>query len=158
MPAFTDQEGDIVIATDGTLKKGKGGVAYIINSANTPGTLKETLPVAGDGRQLTSYRTEIFGILGALLMLKELLQIQSTGWKHLTGTMWCDNKGAVQKFNDLEDETPFSLTIANQADADVLQKLRLVENELLVDVQAAWVKSHQEQCNTQEARLHNVVD
>ena len=92
MPAFTDHEGDIVIATNGTLKNGKGGAAYIINLTKNPGTLKETLPVDRDGRQLTSYRTELFRILGALLTLKEMLQIQGTGWEHLTGTMWCDNK------------------------------------------------------------------
>ena len=81
MLEFIDQEGDIVIATDGTLKKGKGGVAYIVNSVDTPGTLKAVLPVDGDGRQMMSYRTELFGILKALLTLKELLQIQGTWWK-----------------------------------------------------------------------------
>ena len=90
--------------------------------------------------------------------MKKLLQIQGTEWKHLTGTLWCDNKGAVQKFNELEDGTPFSLTIANQTNADILQELRVVKNELPVEVQAAWVKSHQEQCNTRETRINNVVD
>ena len=137
MLEFTDQEGDIVIATDGTLKKGKGGAAYIVNSVDTPGTLKAALHVDGDGRQMRSYHTEFFGILGALLTLKELLQIQGTGWKHLTGTLWCDNKGAVQKLKEPEDGAPFSLTIANQADTDVLQELRVVKNEIPLDVQAA---------------------
>ena len=50
------------------------------------------------------------------------------------------------------------MTIANQANADILQELRVVKNELPVEVQAAWVKSHQEQCNTRETRINNVVD
>ena len=45
MLEFTDQEGDIIIATDSTLKKGKGGAAYIVNSVDAPGTLKAALPV-----------------------------------------------------------------------------------------------------------------
>ena len=128
IPDFQDKTGNIVIVTDGTLKNGRGGAAYIVTSTDTPGTVKAVLPVDCGGCQMTSYRTELFGILGALLTLRELLQTQDNNWKHLTGTLWCDNKGAVTKFNDLEDETPFSLTIVNQTDADVLQELRVVKN------------------------------
>ena len=44
-PKFTDLDGDMIIATDGTLKEGKGGAAYVINSLATPGILKAVLPV-----------------------------------------------------------------------------------------------------------------
>ena len=77
----------------------------------------------GAKRHTTSYRTELSGMLGALLALSSLLQQQHQRWDKLDGILWCDNKAAVKKFNDLEDDTLFSLTIANQPDADVLQEL-----------------------------------
>lgn len=157
-PEFEDEEEDIVIATDGSLKNGSGGAAYIINSIRTPGTLKSVLPVDGDRRQLTSYRTELFAMLGALLTLKGILLAQVRRWDKLSGTVWCDNKSAVDKFNRLEDEVPFSLTIANETDADVLQELRVLKSELPVSIQAAWVKSHQKTCTTREARLNTIAD
>ena len=66
-PQFSDREGDIVIATDGTLREGRGGAVHMINSVRTPGTMKSVMLV--DGTRLTSYQTELMGILGALLAL-----------------------------------------------------------------------------------------
>ena len=158
MPRFTDVEGDIVIATDGTVKLGKGGAAYVVTSSNVPGTLKGVLPVDGASRHTTSYRTELYGMLGALLTLQTLLQQQGQRWDKLSGILWCDNKAAVKKFNDLEDDKPFSLTIANQTDADVLQELRVAKYKLPVEVTAAWVKGHQTAADTREARLNIIAD
>ena len=63
-----------------------------------------------------------------------------------------------EKFNDLGGKKTFSIAIANQTDADVLQELRIQKKEMLVNIQAAWVNSHQTNCNTREARLNNIVD
>ena len=157
-PKFTDVEGDIVIATDGTVKQGKGGAAYVVTSSYVPGTTKGVLPVDGAPWHTTSYRTELYGMLGALLTLQTLLQQQRQQWVRLSGTLWCDNKAAVKRFNDLEDDKPFSLTIANQTDADVLQELRVLKYNLPIEVSAAWVKGHQTSPKTKEARLNIIAD
>ena len=157
-PVFTDVEGDVVMASDGTVSAGRGGAAYIVNSGVIPGTLKSVLPVDGTTRHTTSYRTELFGMLGALLTLRMLLQEQQQQWRHLDGTLWCDNEAAVKAYNELEDTVPFSLKMANQSDADVLQELRVIKSTLPIEVCAAWVKSHQTSGKTREARLNNIVD
>ena len=110
-PKFADVEDDVVVATDGSLKDSNGGAAYVINSIRTPGTLKSVLPVDGNKIHLTMCRIDLVGILGELLTLRAILQEQGRIWKHLSGTLWCNNKGAVTKFNQLEDAVPFSLTL-----------------------------------------------
>ena len=84
---FTDHEGDIDIATDGTVKQGKGGAAYVVTSSNVPGTTKGVLPVDGAPRHTTSYRTELCGMLGALLTLRTLLQQQGQQWVRAGGVV-----------------------------------------------------------------------
>ena len=56
-PVFTDIEGDVVMASDGTVSAGRGGAAYIVNSGVIPGTFKSVLPVDGATRHTTLYRT-----------------------------------------------------------------------------------------------------
>ena len=72
-----------------------------------------------------------------LLTLSELLQFQRRRWTHLNGIFWCDNKRAVQKFNEVKDDVPFSLTIENQTNANVLQEIRLLKKKLPVAITAA---------------------
>ena len=48
--------------------------------------------------------------------------------------------------------------MANQTNADVLQELRCLKRDIPVQLTAAWVKSHQDKCDTKEARLNKIVD
>ena len=157
-PCFTDNEDDIIIATDGTVKLGSGGAAYSIHTTATPGSIRAVVPVDGSAVHLSSYRTELFGLLGALLLLYELLDLQRTGWERLSAVIWCDNEAAVNRFNVLEGRRHYSIASANHADADVIQELRWWKARMPIQVRAAWVKSHQHNCITREGRLNNVVD
>ena len=91
------------------------------------------------------------------MTLHQLLA-QNNTWKHLRGTLWCNNKAAVAKSNDLRDSFPFFLTEANKSDVDVLHELRHWKAKLPVTVTAAWVKAHQQNPMSREARLNNIAD
>ena len=155
---INDIEGDLVIATDGTLKNGKGGAACTLHTTVEPGTIKAIIPVDGRPNQLSSYRTELFGMLGALLILHEVLQNYKGPLLLATATLWCDNQSAVNKFNLLSGERHYSIATANMADADVLQEIRYWKHSLPIPIAANWVKSHQDECTTREARLNRIVD
>ena len=155
---FNDTEDDIVIAADGAVKSSKGGAAYSLHTTKTPGTLRSVLSVNGLHSQISSYQTEIFGILGAMLMLNRLLQKENRQWRWLSAVIWCNNEAAVNRFNKLEGSAHFSISGANHCNANVLRELRCVRAHLPIKSQAQWVKYHQAQCLTREARLNRVVD
>ena len=52
----------------------------------------------------------------------------------------------------------YSIATANMADADVLQEIRYWKHSLPIPIAANWVKSHQDECTTREARLNRIVD
>ena len=116
------------------------------------------VPVDGSAVQLSSYRAELFGLLGALILLYDLLDSQRQSWEHLSALIWCDNKAAVNRFNILEGRRHYSIAGANHTDADVLQELRWWKAQMPIQVRVAWFKSHQKNCVTRESRLNRVVD
>ena len=65
---------------------------------------------------------------------------------------------AANRFNKMEGDLPHSIMEANKTDTDVLQEIRFCKHRLPVQFTAAWVKSHQERCDTREARLNRVAD
>ena len=155
---FNDVEGDVVLATDGTVRNGKGGAAYTIHTTEEPGTVRSILPVDGGSTATTSYRAELFGILGAVLALHLLLGKHQPRWKYMTAVLWCDNEAAVNRFNELKGDRHYSIASVNQADSDVLHELRWWKKQLPIELHAKWVKSHQEQCDTRESRLNRIAD
>ena len=136
-PHFEDKVEDAVIATDGTVKGGRGGAAYSIHSTATPGSVRLVLPVDGAPRHLTSYRTKLFGILGSLLLLQNILLAEDKLWHHLTALVWCDNEAAVRRFDALQGSNHFSIASANHSDADVLHELRQLKASLPIRVNAS---------------------
>ena len=116
------------------------------------------MPVDGPSNQTSSYHTKLFGILGALLMLNRLLQTEYRQWRRLTAVLWYDNEAAVNRFNTLEGCKKFSIAGAKQCNANMLHELRCVKAQLPINIQACWVKPHQENFLTREARMNRVVD
>ena len=106
----------------------------------------------------TSYRTELLGILATLILTASILQKDGTSWENLTGYIYCDNHAAVNQFNKLEGNLPYSIKQANTNDADVLQELRHWKSILPIGIQTKWVKAHQSNLTSRPARLNNVVD
>ena len=76
--SFTNKEDDVVIATDRTVKNGVGRAAYSLHTTDTPCSIWSVLPVDGRPSQISSYRAELFGMLGALLLLYQLLEVLGT--------------------------------------------------------------------------------
>ena len=157
-PNWSDMADNLEIATDVTFKDGRIRAAYTIHSRNRPGTLQSVLPVDGNMKYTTLYQTELFRILGAIIAAHQLLTATNKPWENLSGSLWCDNKAAVNKYNALIDQAPFSLTEANKYDANVQQELRHWKVRLPIVFTARWVRAHQRKLITRNARLNNMVD
>lgn len=74
-PAWIDAVNDMEIATNRTVKRGHNGAAFLIHSRSNPGTLKLIIPVDSGPRGTTSYQTELFGILGAIIATHQLILV-----------------------------------------------------------------------------------
>ena len=94
-PTFKDEEGDVAVATNSTVKDGSRGAAYSIHTTKRPGTIRSVMPVNGPPQHLTLYHTELFGIIGALLLLQTLFQADNRQWQQLPAVLWCNNEAAV---------------------------------------------------------------
>ena len=62
IPQIEDKQSSLVIATDGTVTKGYGGAAVIIEDSRG-GKLRSYLPVDGNPEQMDYFRVELCGIL-----------------------------------------------------------------------------------------------
>ena len=146
-------------ATDGTVKNGRGGAATALHShCGNNGYVQTVVPVDGHDKRLSSYRTELFGLLAVLLVIEKILKKQGGSYEQLTGTVHCDNMGAVCTYNGLQGARPYSVGSATARDADAIQELRRVKNELPKGITSQWVKAHQRRPITLAGRLNNVVD
>ena len=113
--------------TDGTVKNGKGGATYSLHTTENPGSVRTVLPVDGLPIQISSYCTELVGILNVILLLNRILQKEATQWQRLTVVLWCNNEAAVNRFNTLEGCKHFAIASTNQGDADVLHELQCIK-------------------------------
>ena len=90
---------------------------------------------------MISYRAELIGLLGAVLLTYCLTR--DGDFSNLTGIFWYDNKVAVNVFNELEGELPYSLKTANQTDSNVIKELQYWKSKLLPGISTALIKVHQ---------------
>jgi hypothetical protein len=105
-------------------------------------TDKETLaqgagPADGNPSLMSSYRTELGGLLAILYMIYRICQqYQVTSGKV---SYYCDNKGVIS--NIFSHRTP-SITQFLQTDSDLVMEARHLLTLIPVTILASWVKGH----------------
>ena len=157
-PTFADTKEDFIAASDGTVLEGKGGAAATIHSNTTRGILQTIIPVDCHRSHITSYRTELLGILATIILTHALLNQTGEKFTHITGTIYCDNKAAVNQYQHLSGTIPPSIRWDNANDADVLQELRHWKGKIPTGITIKWIKAHQAKPTSRPARLNHVVD
>eukprot|EP00957_Ditylum_brightwellii_P197350 15035632-Ditylum_brightwellii.AAC.1 len=89
---------------------------------------------------MSSYRTELTGILSALYLLHILPDYSGI---HITTRqiLYCDNAAAVSRANKTIDP---GITAHMTADYDLVKEIEVVKSKCL-DLHMAWVKAHQDE-------------
>lgn len=90
-------EETLFIATDGGVQS-QAGSGWIMASSDKAIYASGHSPV--HGRDITSYRAELFGLLAAITMLNEAMRKHKQAPK--TILLYCDNKVAVDIANDIQ--------------------------------------------------------
>ena len=156
-------EESLLIATDGGVQT-KAGYGWVM--ATTGMEIYATGHAPVNGRDVTSYRAELFGLVAAITVLNEAIR------KHkrapTTIRLYCDNKSAVDIVHEIQTASRATFTRggvlnALMAEYDVIQRLATVLDDAPSHLQVIHIKAHQDDDKPVEslsvpARLNVMAD
>ena len=134
----------LVVATDGGVN-GTAGMGWLISATDGTVLTKGYGPVFG--RDVTSYRAELFGILAAITYLQKAKTYH--GLPLPTITLYCDNKSAIKQTAKIHKATSKSSLLRGlvhplTADYDVLNEIAVTFEAWTTPISLLHIKAHQD--------------
>jgi RNase H len=154
----------ITISTDGGATHDKGSFGVVISQDETIiATNKSRLPPIYNA--IHSYRSEGFGILGGLIIYKEIYEFSQKHNNQISKdiTIKSDGKSMIDKINKIRYWRKTQKQ-CNEKDMDVISEILTILNEmkqLQIKVQLKFVKGHQDRLSTNlttEASMNVAAD
>ena len=111
---------NLILVSDGTYKEGVGAAAWIITSKTNQNIfIKGQCPTMGHPTSQDSHRSELFGILGGIFLLRKYI----LSWEQAKGriTIGCDNTSALSY---AFDKYRYPVAMSSYPDFDVIQSIR----------------------------------
>ena len=129
-----NEEEKLMAVSDGSYDpiSGKAAYAWIITTPGKTAWIKKNDTVRGNPRYMTSYRSELAGIISLLKY------IQKNGFRDTLIEMWCDNEAVV---NVLNDERELNVTDLDMAEYDLVSAGKELMKQL-TKVTLQHVKGH----------------
>lgn len=147
----------IVGVSDGSVKDGEGSAGYVLHTMGTDEkSLEASLPVDGSPETMSSYQTELAGILAMHLATKIITNRSKD--TDLSGEFYCDNLRAVERINEVDDSYPFSIKQATEKDHDLLNEIRRLRDGMKEKFPLRWVKGHVEHPTNVQEHLNRRAD
>jgi hypothetical protein len=149
---------DLTIATDGSVLFGVGYHSWILTTETEDILLAEGGPDDCQGKYMTSYRSELGGIIAGLAVLGTLL------WSGLINArrikFICDNSAAILAS---KRELTQSIFHRKEGDHDLIATIKYLQHKWYnnTEVTYAWVKGHEDredQDPNREEQLNTEVD
>ena len=132
------EKGTLVGVSDGSYKEGIGTASYIIENLSGTERIIGLIEVPGHEDEQDSYRSELAGLYGIVLVL-ELLESYSTNIKgHIV--IACDGKGALHKAFDTQFKASTKLP-----HFDILGGIHNMRNKIKCIMLPVHVKGHQDE-------------
>eukprot|EP00957_Ditylum_brightwellii_P035231 2671668-Ditylum_brightwellii.AAC.1 len=128
---------NVTIATDGSVMAQRGYFATVLHTDQQQLCFQG--PCNGARSMMSSYRTELAGILSALYLLHALLDYSGICIT-TRQSLHCDNAAAVSRANKNIDP---GITACLIVDYDLVKEIEVVKNKGL-DLHMEWVKAHQD--------------
>ena len=113
-------QNNLILVSDGSYKEGVGSAAWIITSKNNQNIfIKGQCPTMGHPTSQDSHRSELFGILGGIFLLRKYI----LSWDQAKGmiTIGCDNTSALAY---AFDKYRYPVAMSSYPDFDVIQSIR----------------------------------
>ena len=147
------QLGRMVAGSDGSVLNGRGSHGWLIcHEEDISCQVRGHGPV--DGVNVTSYTSELWGILGVMSTMEVLASHQDIrGW----GRLYVDNNSAVSQALR-EDSALFSVGDATRDEVEILTEISKIMDRSRIRWTISWVKSLQKDLNTIESKVNNAAD
>ena len=134
------------MASDGSVRASNGSFAWVLYGTQSQIHLTGHNTLTGGHSDLSTFRAEACGYLGALYALKAILTncspLQNS--PHITSNLHIDNLGVVKRSQD----TPFSIQQCLQPDWDIMHKAYKVRTTLPATITVLHVQSHQDETSS----------
>eukprot|EP00957_Ditylum_brightwellii_P097392 7417936-Ditylum_brightwellii.AAC.1 len=130
-------DGIVIIAIDGSVAQKKGYFAVVFHTNNKSICFQG--PCDGNDSLMTSYRTELIGILSAMYLLHALINFMTTT-PSCVPQLFCDNISAVRQTN-APILPGFKAHVSS--DFDLIQEIGSMKQNI-PSFNTSWVKAHQD--------------
>jgi hypothetical protein len=134
------------MASDGSVQSPNGSFAWVRYGTESQIRLTGHNTLTGSHLDLSTFRAEACGYLGALYALKAILTTfpPLPNSPHITSNLHVDNLGVVKRSQD----TPFSIQQCLQPDWDIMHKAYKVRATLPATITVLHVQSHQDETSS----------
>jgi hypothetical protein len=130
-------DGDAIAVCDGSYKNGKGSAAWVLEGASSEGRISGYNFPPGHSEAQNSYRSELAGLYGVLVMLKTICSLHKVTIGKIT--IACDNITALGKLDSQ------NLPQLSAAEHDFLYAIRRILSALPISYELHHVKGHQDE-------------
>jgi ribonuclease HI len=156
--AESNEEQDLVVATDGSVVFGVGYHSWVVATDSEKVPLKGGGPDDGDQLFMTSYRSELGGIASGLSVIGTLVRSGKIRGKSVK--LVCDNEAAVKICTRQRTQSVFHRT---EGDHDIVSTIHYLQDTWCqdIDIKYEWVKGHADDLDREPKkceRLNIVAD
>jgi len=135
------QEGTAAVVSDGSFKQHKGASLWILEAKDVTGKVEGMNLVPGDEPIQSSYRSELAGLLGTILIANVMYELFKLVQASIT--IACNNDSAL--YMALQDEGQI---LVKTKDFDLLLSIRQAVKCTKINWNAVQVKGHQDGMKT----------
>jgi hypothetical protein len=136
--ALAIQQGTAIAVSDGSFKDGRGTAAIIIEAADTADNIIIVNAIPGDPESQSSYRSELAGIFGQVIMVNTICRLHGVTQGSITSG--CDGAEAIRKAFDPQDEAR-----CNSSQFDLLSAIWAALKDSPITWHHRHVKGHQDE-------------
>ena len=139
--------GKVIFVSDGSMAGGKGTSAYKMVDPNDPELyILGTSPCDSHPACIQSFRAELNGILGEIVLSGEILRFLGKDLPTATITTYCDNVSALGKLEETNDKPGIRNKLG--PDYDLVTELQCSLDRYGIKVTPKHVKGHQDRDKT----------
>jgi hypothetical protein len=142
----------LMACSDGSVTKGTGSHGWIFVSDTNP-TLQGAGPDDGHPDHMTSYRSELGGLLAVLYIIYRVCSAYDIQAGKVN--YYCDNKGVIQ--NVFHPSCQPSITSFLATDSDLVYTARSLLDIIPITIIGTWVKGHQKDDKDPKHVLNNTA-